>query len=114
MKKATPKTTDNRSIIYAVISTLIILLVSEWLFAFPSRLFVEQPKNDITREEPTISTGETMCTEQYDPVCGADGKTYPNACFANNASTIIAYDGECGASETGTSLPEVISEETST
>ena len=54
MKKAPTKTPDNRSIIYAVISTLIILLVSEWLFAFPSRLFVENAKNDITREEQSI------------------------------------------------------------
>lgn len=38
-------------------------------------------------EEPT------MCTMQYDPVCGVDGVTYGNACSAGK--TEIAYAGEC-------------------
>ncbi len=38
---------------------------------------------------------DCVCTLQYDPVCGCNGKTYGNACEAACASIEVQYTGEC-------------------
>lgn len=36
-----------------------------------------------------------MCPMIYQPVCGADGRTYPNACHAARAGVNLAHAGAC-------------------
>jgi hypothetical protein len=50
---------------------------------------------DILYPEPE----PVFCIEIFAPVCGVNGKTFSNACFAGGEGIDIAHDGECTGDE---------------
>lgn len=54
----------------------------------------------VTSSEPARGGSQPqsgcVCAEIHAPVCGEDGRTYPNACEAGCAGVDVAAEGECG------------------
>lgn len=46
-----------------------------------------------------------MCTREFAPVCGCDGKTYPTACTANASKVSVRSTGPCPGDQADTQEP---------
>ena len=56
---------------------------------------LENLLNRLQEDTKKAKSGEVACILVYDPVCGADGRTYSNNCFAGAAGVEISHQGEC-------------------
>ncbi len=65
----------------------------------PAEIEIPKPVLPILPEKPKVEKPEIVCITLWNPVCGIDGKTYSNACFALSAGVAIAYKGECKEKE---------------
>ena len=61
------------------------------LVALATMIFIVAGCEEVIDDDDAI-----FCTTEYNPVCGVDGNTYSNACFAEVAGVDVAYPGECG------------------
>lgn len=65
-------------------------------------------QSGLTAEEcARIQPSYCGCSQEYEPVCGEDGKTYGNTCQAETCAMVkVAHEGVCAPAESTSDWPE--------
>ncbi len=67
----------------------------------PSLIFIfscsSEESDEIACIDETKIDELALCIEIYEPVCGCNGITYPNICYASSFGGVTSFiDGACG------------------
>lgn len=73
---------------------IILILIVGAMMGCEQKL-VEDLEKDVGSDCIEKPKPAVVCTAQYDPVCGCNGKTYGNACVADAMGIRVVYKGEC-------------------
>jgi len=65
------------------------------LIALTTLALLSCEKEDVLSDCVEKVNPSMVCTQQYDPVCGCNNKTYGNACMAGAAGIRVVALGEC-------------------
>lgn len=68
--------------------------------------FMLYKKDTDTEENTQVNDQTSLCSLDFFPVCGKDGKTYTNSCTAEKIADVrVAYAGECRGTEEEVVVP---------
>jgi hypothetical protein len=76
-----------------------IIIIVGVLAAISIGFIAMDPDDIIEPRLVSIEEKATVCTMQWDPMCGVDGETYGNMCMLDAADVKLDYQGECMTKE---------------